>query len=507
MKRMVVVAVLALAAIAASAAPKLQLAAPFTDGAVLQRGRPIPVWGKAKPGAKVQVEFARANAETRAKDNGEWRVDLQTMPACKNGRTLRVLSEGEELEISDVLVGEVWLCSGQSNMGIPFWGESPRARDRSGYIVGQITRREHIRCAKLANSWSVSPRLDQKVVWNKITPDYLVKGEFSAVAIWFALTVDTVLADVPIGLLGAYVGATGIDTWTPRSVYAKYPQLKDIADYPVTENWTKEMTVGPLNGAGQQPTCYFNGKLASIVPYSMRGVLWYQGEHNVSRGEWKRYKTKMHAFYDGLAAEFENPALKLYFAQLAPWGNPEVPFFQMEQEKYTDEQPNSGMAYICDTGNLKDIHPNDKESVGRRLALIALKRDYGLDKIVADAPRLSSAKCEAESCVRLRFKFAKEMFALDPAWCYKGNPAKSVELGFELAGADGKFYPAQIKNMRKLKNSVEYRGQMDGEGIVLYAPEVTEPARVRYLHNHPWFGRITNEAGLPLGPFDRTIEK
>jgi sialate O-acetylesterase len=455
----------------------------------------------------VEVEFAGERTVARAGADGSWRADLKAMPACRNPRTLTVRSGGEELKIADVLVGEVWLCSGQSNMGVPFWGESPRARDRNGYIVGQITRREHIRCARLGNGWSVKPRLDQKVSWSRLTPEYLVNGGFSAVAIWFALTVDSALADVPIGLLGAYVGATGIDAWTPRSVYARYPELKDIADYPMTENWTRDMTVGPLNGANQQPTCYFNGKLASIVPYSMRGVLWYQGEHNVSNNEWKRYRMKMHALYDGLSAEFENPALKLYFAQLAPWGNPDVPHFQMEQEKFTDEQPNAGMAYICDTGNLRDIHPNDKESVGRRLALIALKRDYGLGDIVADAPRLASARLEGQGRVRLRFSRAREMFALDPAWCYKGDPAKSAELGFELAGADGKFRPARIENLRKLKTSVEYRGQMDGEGIVLFAPEVPSPVRVRHLHRHPWFGRITNEAGLPLGPFDADVVK
>lgn len=485
--------------LSASAAPKL--AAPFTDGAVLQRSRPVPVWGTAEPGEKVEVGFAGETRTAVAAADGRWRVDLPAMQACRTGRVLTVSAGGSTIRVSDVLVGEVWLCSGQSNMAIPFWGESPRARDRNGFIVGQITRKEHIRCASLGNGWSVEPRLDQKVYWRKVTPDFLLNGGFSAVALWFALTVDTALGDVPIGLVGAYVGATNIETWMPRDVFAKYPQLKDVADYPVVRNWTKAMAKGSVDSANKQPCVYFNGKLASVLPYSMRGVLWYQGESNSRDPEWKSYRMKMHALYDGLADKFENPSLRFYFAQLAPWGSPTIPYIQMEQEKFADEEPNAGMAVICDTGNLTDIHPNDKESVGRRLALIALKRDYGFEKIVADSPRLSSVKNEADGKVRLVFGNAKAMFALDPAWCYFRDPKRSDRLGFELAGDDGVFHPAWIENMRKLKNAKEYRGQLDGEGILLYSPKVANPVKVRYLHVHPWFGRITNEAGLPLGAF------
>ena len=484
----------------------LKLAAPFAEGAVLQQGRPIPVWGSAVPGAEVRVEFGGKVATAKASEEGMWRVDLPSMGVSKTGRELVVSSGTQRVSVGDVLVGEVWLCSGQSNMAIPFWGESPRARDRNGHMVGQLIRRGHIRCAKLGNGWSVKPRMDQKVQWHRLTPEYLVNGGFSAVAIWFALTLDMALGDVPIGLVGAYVGATNVDTWTPRGIYAKYPDLKDIADYPVTEKWTKAMACGPINNANKQPCVLFNGKIASIVPYSMRGVLWYQGESNSGDPEWKRYKTKMHALYDGFASEFENPALKFYFAQLAPWGSPTVPYIQMEQEKFADEEPNAGMAVICDTGNLADIHPNDKESVGLRLALLALKRDYGMKDIVADSPRLESAKGEADGKVRLGFGNAKAMFALDPAWCYHRDPKRSAELGFELAGEDGVFHPAWIANMRKLDNVMEYRGQFDGEGIVLFSPKVAKPAKVRYLHVRPWFGRITNEAGLPLGAFSSDVD-
>ena len=500
-EKLIAAMALIVAAQTAFCAPVLKLAPPFTDGAVLQRGRPVPVWGSAEPGKTVIVDFAGASAKTMADKDGKWRVDLAAHAASKTGRTLTASCDGERIQVKDVLVGEVWLCSGQSNMAIPFWGESPRARERNGRMVGQLIRREHIRCAKLGNGWSVKPRMDQKVKWCSLTPEYLVNGGFSAVAIWFALTVDMALGDVPIGLVGAYVGATNIDTWTPRGIYAKYPDLKDMADYPVTEKWTKEMACGPVNSANKQPCVLFNGKLASIVPYSFRGVLWYQGESNSADPEWKRYRMKMHALYDGFAAEFENPGLKFYFAQLAPWGNPTIPYIQMEQEKFADEQPNAGMAVICDTGNLADIHPNDKQSVGLRLALIALKRDYGMGNIIAESPRLKSVKAESNGRVRLTFDHAKEMFALDPAWRYCRDPKRSSELGFELAGADGRFMPAQIVNMRKLKDYTEYRGQLDGEGVVLYAPGVETPVKVRYLHVHPWFGRMTNEAGLPLGAF------
>ena len=139
--------------------------------------------------------------------------------------------------------------------------------------------------------------------------------------------------------------------------------------------------------------------------------------------------------------------------------------------------------------------------MAKRLVVHALKRDYGMKNIVAESPRLKSAKAQADGQVRLLFDFAEEMFALDPAWCYHHDSKRSSELGFELAGADGRFVPARIVNMRKLKDYTEYRGQLDGEGVVLFAPGVEKPVKVRYLHTKPWFGRMTNEAGLPLGAF------
>ena len=492
----------------AALAGALKLASPFTDGAVLQRDRPVPVWGTATGGATVEVEFAGQRASATAGEDGRWRVDLKAMPACKSSRTLTVRSQAEELRVADVLVGEVWICSGQSNMQVPFWSGSPRARDRSGYLVGQITWREHIRCARLTNPWSAKPNLKQKIEWKKATSSYLIHGGFSAVGLFFALTVDSVLRDVPIGLIGGYVGATGIDTWTPRSAYGSYPELKDIADYPVCQNWTEDMARGRVYNGGEQPTVYYNGKFASVAPYSARGILWYQGERNTSENEWRRYRMKMHAFYDGFKKEFENDNLKLYFVQLAPWGNPNIPYIQMEQEKFALEEPNAGMAVINDIGNLRDIHPNDKESVGRRLAMLALKRDYGMSGIVADSPRLESAVHEGEGKVRLKFAEAKAMFALDPAWCYMYDTAKSAELGFEIAGEDGVFKPAKIENLKasKIRKTFEYRGMMDGEGIVVSADGVAVPKAVRYLHVKPWFGRITNEAGLPLGAFAAEVK-
>ena len=489
-------------------AASLELGAPFRDHAVLQRGMKLPVWGKAAPGDTVTVSFAGQVKSAVADAAGAWRVTLDPLTASKEPRDLVVetCADGvagvralpNQTILHDILVGEVWLCAGQSNMAIPFWDESPRGREKLGVQFGQICNRPDIRVAVLRNDWAVERQTKEGVSWQAMTSARLKSGFFSAVGAWFGIFVHDAL-DVPVGLLGAYVGATGIETWTPQG--------EDGERIVPADKWTKEMVRRRITGAQQQPGAYFNGKIAPIVPYALRGMVWYQGEHDAHGGpaEAAGYTARLHALYDGYAREFENPNLGFRFTQLAPWGSDESVYLQEAQAKFAAEEKRAAMCVIADRGNLKDIHPNDKLTVGLRLALLALKYDYGREDVAADSPVLRDWTVEDGKFV-MTFDHVTKFCLLDPDWCYHVDDAKTDTLGFEVAGADGKWHPARIGNLRKLAGRgitwTEYRGQIDGgPTLTVWSDAVKEPKRLRYLHSRPWFARVINEAGLPLGPF------
>lgn len=476
------VAAAAMMACAGAAGAKVTTAPPFGDNMVLQRGRPVAVWGRADPGEEVEVSFAGQRVKTAADAGGAWRLSLKPMPASKERRVFTVRGKDGRAEFRNVLVGEVWLAGGQSNMELPLWGGNPRFRDRQGAMVAQVTRRPFIRFANVScRQWSVKPADKLAAVWKEVSPETLAGG-FSAVAFYYALELYHAL-DVPVGVLAAYWGGTNIDAWTPREGLASVPALKDVLDYPVTASFKPENRRGPVTAAHQQPAVLYNRMIAPLAPYTLRGAIWYQGEHNAF--EWRRYCDKMHALYNGWAAAFENPGFRLYFAQLAPWGNKDIALIQQAQAKFAAEEKNAGMAVINDVGNLSDIHPNEKETVARRLALHAFKDLYGMPGITADSPTLASYKIEGGKFV-LSFNNAK-------SW-YIYNPGRGLETGFELAGADGKFVPAAVEGVAK-------SGVIRGRELVVSAPGVPEPRHLRYLYSRPWFGSLYNEVCLPLGAF------
>ena len=463
----------------------VRLASPFTDGAVLQRETKVPVWGTAEGGEIVSVTFAEQHLVTRASAEGRWRVDLAPMEASGIGRDLRANGACAR----DVVVGEVWLCSGQSNMAVPWWGDSPRARERLGFQVGQFVSRPLLRCAVLGNGWSDLPLTEEDVRWRSCTPDFLLRGGFSAVALWYGLALQGAL-EIPVGLLGAYAGGPDIETWTP-----------DCKTLPPPARANKD---------GQRPSQFHNGKIAPILPYAIKGVIWYQGCNNAGQlhylplhkaliADWRAKMRELHA---GWKRAFENPHLKFYFCQLCPWGDPLVPLMQEAQADFARSERDAAMVVLCDVGNIHDIHPNDKQTPGLRLAALALKRDYGFEKIVADSPTLKSWKVE-DGKFRLSFLDVKEWFVYDPEWRHVRDPRRSEDYGFEVAGSDGKWKKAQIGNFIRVSNvsQVEYRGQISNVVLEVFSPGVQEPEALRYLHSAPWRGFLFNEAGLPLGAF------
>ena len=491
-----------------SARGEVKFADPFADGVVLQRGRAVPVWGVAEPGRKVTVSFADASVSTTAGQDGTWRLALPAMTACGEGRVLKAVeeepgflfdTETSSAEVADVLVGDVWFVSGQSNTEFPLCGGNPHFSDRNGAAIASITRLPSVRfCYQSDYKCAVEPktRAARPVKWLKFTPENLLASpSFSAIGVYFALYVHQATG-VPLGLVGAYWGGTGVDPWTPREGTASRPDLKDILDWKASLTWDGKnpKSVYPHNRVYDQAGVLWNEMVAPWCPFAIKGFLWYQGCTNSREPE--RYCSKMHALYNGWAQKFENPDLKLYFVQLAPWGFKGIAKIQEAQADFEREQPNAGMAVINDVGNLTDIHPNEKGTVGLRLARMALKRDYGFADIEDRSPQLKSWKVDGDAFV-LDFDHAQRL--------YLYNRDFSAVTPFELAGADGVFKPAKIANLKLTtfpNGRKEYRGMIDGGArLVVRADGVAKPVSLRYCHSTPWLGTVYNEANLPLAAF------
>ena len=459
---------LMVAVLAFSGEAKLTTGTPFANNMVLQRNRAVPIWGKADPGEKVTVSFAGQVKTTVASADGSWKVALDPMEASKENRVLKVTGASGSEEIKNVLVGEVWFASGQSNMECPIWGPGPRYRDGQGKVKILSTIRPYIRYAKNYQAWDIKPREGWKGVWRDFSPESFKQTyhyNLSAVAFYYALELYDAL-DVPIGVIDSSWGGSCIETWTPPCGHADLSMLSKT-------------------GGHQQPTALWNGMVHAWAPFALKGLIWYQGCSNARQG--RSYSERMHALYNGWAKEFENPDFKLYFVQLAPyrhsWFN-----VQQGQADFAREQKNAGMVVTCDIGNSWDIHPNDKESVARRLVLHALKRDYGFESVICDSPTLKEWKIEGDSFV-LSFNDAT-------AW-YVYNADYSDAQGFEIAGSTGGFKPAKVANAKA------GGGAYKGAELVIKADGVEKPCRLRYLASKPWIGALYSfDSGLPLGPFE-----
>ena len=318
---MTLAAVAALGAIALEA--KVELGVPFADHAVLQRGREVPVWGTADPGAKVKVSFAGMTREATAGADGTWCVKLGAMDACCQGRTLTAeAGAGDVASAQDVLVGEVWFCAGQSNTELPLCGGNPHFRDAKGAMRAGMTRKPLIRfCYQSDYKTSVAPKKTAAlpVVWRTFTPENLLNPSFSAMGVYFALEIHNAIG-VPVGIVGTYWGGTRVEPWTPACGFEAVASCKDLATQALLDPaaYKAEKDAGKVKSRIQdQPRVLWNEMVAPWVPFAIRGFIWYQGCSNA--GEGHGYADKMHALYNGWAKEFRNPDLKLYFVQLAPW--------------------------------------------------------------------------------------------------------------------------------------------------------------------------------------------
>jgi len=490
---------------------ELKLPAIFGDHMVLQQQQANPVWGWDTPGTKVTVSFAGQTQSTTTGENGKWSVKLAPLPANAAPQTLTVVGSTKR-EIQDVLIGEVWLCSGQSNMEMGLGMVQDGAKEIAAANF------PNIRLMMVPNLWQPRPIADMTGTWKVCTPENIAAGGwngFSASGYFFGRELHRQL-NVPVGLIDADWGGTRIDSWTPPEGFAAVPALsalntavqlgdprttahqQKLAQFlGETEQWLTAARLALTNAALvpampaypqellpphdlQHPTALYNGMIHPVQPFGIRGAIWYQGESNL--GEGMLYAAKMKALVGGWRELWGEGAFPFYFVQIAPfkYGSPPEQLGELweAQTAAAKEIPNAGMAVVNDIGNLQDIHPKNKQEVGRRLALLALAQTYGKKDVVCSGPTLQSIALEGNT-LRVQFEHATGgLVSRD------GKPLSWFEI---IDADDGGFVTADAR--------------IEGDSVVLSNPEVPHPVAMRFAWSQLAEPNLMNGSGLPAGAF------
>lgn len=481
----------------------------FTDNMVLQRGVIVPVWGTAKDGETVTVEFA-GQKQTAIAANGKWIVKLN---ALKEGGPLEMTIKGENtIVVKNILVGEVWLCSGQSNMGFPL---------RSVRAIGTYPKVAEV--LKDAQNFPLIRQFSIPLKKNITTPalvddvngkwkvcDSTTARDFTAVGYFFARELYKKIK-MPIGIINSSYGGTACENWMSKETLESFPELKSIftnydkamADYPAkleefkknekyllegfkrdsadAKNYNREMPrkpAAPMSPAERGgPTGLYNTMIAPLIPYAIKGAVWYQGEANGSRG--LQYRTLLPALINNWRTQWGIGNFPFLIVQIPGWKN-HFPELREAQLLTWKKVPNTAMTVINDCDDSVDVHPGNKQPVGERLSLAARAIAYG-EKVEFSGPVYKSMKIEGSNIV-LSFSHVD-----------KGLVAKDGELkDFTIAGSDNKFVPA--------------KAIIKGKTVVVSADGVTNPVAVRLGWNITPKVNLYNQEGLPATPFRTDLE-
>lgn len=432
---------------------------------VLQRDARIPVWGWGAVGEKVTVEIAGEKKTTTAGDDGRWRVDLSPKPA--GGPFELKIFATNNIVFNDVLFGDVWICAGQSNMGFSL----RRARDADAEIA--TANYPNLRFLTIPAKSATEPQTDFDARWETCSPK--TAGDFSAVAYFFARRLRETI-QVPVGLVEVAWGGASCEAWIEPRLLLEHPELSGLASPTRLEKTPENQRAGALR----------DGMLAPLRPLAIKGVVWYQGEANAGRA-WQ-YRLLLPLLIESWRQDWEQGDFPFYFVQLANFmaprpnpGNSSWAELREAQSLTARQLRNVGVAVAIDVGETANFHPKNKKPVGERLALLALARTYGVE-VVCAGPEFRSMKIDGNRAV-LAFDNVDGGLKIGAnAQC------DDAELrGFAVAGADRKFHWAQAT--------------IEGETVVVSAPEVTRPVAVRYAWADNPICNLTNGAGLPASPF------
>ncbi|HYF63659.1 MAG TPA: sialate O-acetylesterase [Herpetosiphonaceae bacterium] len=470
----------------------------WTDHMVVQRDRPAPIWGYGPPGADLELSFAGRAAAGRVGPDGRWTIRVNPGPACAEPGSLLVslAGGGAAIRLRDVLVGDVWLCAGQSNM------ELGLADALDGAQAVATADHPAIRLFPIEKTSAPAPVRRVGAAWRRCAPDTVAAGGwggFSAVAYWFARRVNAATG-IPIGLIQAAFGGSKIHPFIHPAFLDGDPALDELRSELADADrvWLEtlalegleasddpsaaELAMHPFAGYSEwdqlKPATVWNAMIHPLLPAALRGVLWYQGESDVA--DPAPYPAKMDALARGFRHAFADDDLPLYFAQVAPYRyGPDADLLEFWEAQYAAaDAPGCGMVATVDLGDLNDIHPLDKRPVGERLAGLALARAYGLADIPSGGPRLGSVAFGPFGAV-VGYEAFGELATLDG-----GAP-----LGFELAGADGVFHPAAAA--------------IDGGAVVLRCAAVAEPRHIRHCWRVGRCPNLSDGSAIPALPFRR----
>lgn len=493
---------LLLSVFATLAPAAVRLPAVIGDNMVLQRDQAVPIWGWADAGEKVTVTILGQTKSAQADANGKWMVRLDAL-AAGGPHTMTVAGENT-ITLKNLLVGDVWLCSGQSNMQMSV------ARSNNAEEEIAAANYPQIRLLSVPSKGTQQPQQDFQGQWAECGPATV--GGFSAAAYFFGRKLHQDL-DVPIGLIHCSWGGSSCEAWVRRDVLeadARYKPLLENWDQRAAtydpqkaqEAWQKQMDAwkkkaAEAKAAGKEPpraprkpadprvgqhrpaNCY-NGMLLPLIPYAIRGAIWYQGEANAGRAY--QYRQLFPLMIRQWRNDWAQGEFPFYYVQLAnymavkPEPGESTWAELREAQTMTLQTPNTGMAVIIDIGEANDIHPKNKQDVGNRLALWALAKTYG-KKLVYSGPIYRSME-KKDNQIVLRFDHAGSgLVAKD------GQPLK----GFSIAAADKKFVWAEAR--------------IAGDTVVVSSPAVPDPVAVRYAWADNPVCNLYNQEGLPANPF------
>jgi len=448
----------------ASLVAQIKLPAIFGDNMVLQQQTDVAFWGNATANSNVSVKTSwnGKSYSAHADKDGNWKVKVAT-PSAGGPYTVTV-SEGKSITFRNVMIGEVWVCSGQSNMEMPMKGYKNQPVAGSNEFIASSSNIQ-IRLITVPRVTSLTPLVDFKGDWKTGEPENV--SEFSATAYFFGLMLNRTLK-VPVGLICTSWGGTRIEPWISENGFKKFDWVK-LPD----KTATKTENLSP-----QTPTVLFNAMINPIVGYGIRGAIWYQGESN--RNEPAQYQQLIPGLVENWRSVWSVGEFPFYYVQIAPYDYGPTglnsAYLREAQLKASTAIPNIGMACIMDTGEKDIIHPANKKAAGDRLAYLALVKTYGMKGFACEGPVLKEMKVEG-SLVKLTFNNVAN-----------GLASLGKELScFEVAGANKRFFPA--------------KAFITNDGITLFSPSVSEPVAVRYAFKDFIIGDLFNNEGLPASSF------